>query len=175
MTNTWQAHSLDLQRFADAAGRLSLRTPLAELERVTTVCTAETQPGADHACAWSLSGEIRGVDSRRQVWLRLQAQISLPQQCQRCLEPLTIELMVDRWFRCVADEATALAEDDGCEEDLLVLSTEFDAVELLEDELLMALPLIISHDDCHAPTSPALGDDLPHPFAVLAGLRTPRL
>ena len=173
MTNTWQARSLDLERFADAAGQLSLHTPLAELVRVSSACDAGAVTG--HVCDWSLSGDTRGSDSRRQVWLRLQAGISLPQHCQRCLEPMSIELTVDRWFRCVADEATALAEDDGCEEDLLVLSAEFNALELLEDELLMALPLIISHGDCQPPSSPALGDDLPHPFAALAGLKTPRL
>jgi uncharacterized protein len=87
---------------------------------------------------------------------------------------MDIPIQVDRWFRLVADEATALAEDDDCEEDLLVMSDEFDAQALLEDDLLLAMPLIISHADCQPPASTALIDDLPHPFAALAGLKTPK-
>jgi uncharacterized protein len=35
-------------------------------------------------------------------------------------------LRSDRWFRFVADEATAEAEDEESEEDLLVVSRDFD-------------------------------------------------
>ena len=34
------------------------------------------------------------------------------------------------------------------EEDLLALSREFDLHELIEDELLMALPVVPKHDEC---------------------------
>jgi uncharacterized metal-binding protein YceD (DUF177 family) len=54
------------------------------------------------------------------------------------------------------------------------MSSEFDALNLLEDELLLAMPLIISHSSCQPPPSKALGDDLPHPFAALAGLKLPK-
>jgi uncharacterized protein len=87
---------------------------------------------------------------------------------------LSQTVTIDRWFRLVADEATALAQDDDSEEDLLALSASFDAVGLLEDELLLALPLILQHPDCQPPTSPALVDDLPHPFAALAALKRPQ-
>jgi len=53
-----------------------------------------------------------------------------------------VNLLVDRDFRFVPDEATAMAEDDEAEEDLLVLSGEFDLLALVEDELLMDLPLV---------------------------------
>jgi uncharacterized protein len=106
--------------------------------------------------------------------MHLQATLALPQTCQRCLEAMPVAVQVDRRFRLVADEATALAEDDECEEDLLATSGEFNAFELLEDELLLAMPLIISHADCQPPDSTALIDDLPHPFAALAGLKTPK-
>ena len=87
---------------------------------------------------------------------------------------MAVPLSIDRWFRFVADEATALAEDDTCEEDLLAISSEFDALNLLEDELLLAMPLIVSRGSCQPPPSAALDDDLPHPFAALAGLKLPK-
>ncbi len=55
--------------------------------------------------------------------------------------------MWKRSFRFVADEATAEALDEECDEDLLALSREFDLRELIEDELLMACPW------CHATRS----------------------
>jgi hypothetical protein len=36
------------------------------------------------------------------------------------------------------------------------------------------MPLIVSHGSCQPPSSAALGDDLPHPFAALAGLKLPK-
>ena len=172
MTNEWNARSLDTQRFAELAGALSLRTPLTALGRVLEVSGGAPLQPLEPVCDWSLAGQSRGTATRLQHWIHLQAVLSLPQICQRCLEPMPVTVGVDRWFCFVDDEATALAQDDDCEEDLLVRSAEFDAFELLEDELLLAMPLIISHEDCRPPASPALVDDLPHPFATLAGLKT---
>ena len=77
-------------------------------------------------------------------------------------------------------EATAEAEDDECEEDLLAISREFNLLELIEDELLMAMPPVPMHDIC--PVQPkmtavdadfeALGQEgKPNPFAALAALK----
>lgn len=173
-SNEWNARSLDTQRFTELAGGIRLQTPLTDLSRVLEVCTDTAASPSVPSCDWSLDGQIRGEGARLQHWMHLQATLSLPQTCQRCLEALSVAVQVDRRFRFVADEATALAEDDDCEEDLLVMSGEFNALELLEDELLLAMPLIISHADCQPPTSTALIDDLPHPFAALAGLKMPK-
>ncbi|MNY58062.1 hypothetical protein D3C86_1943550 [compost metagenome] len=99
--------------------------------------------------------------------------------CQRCLTLAPIALDVERSFRFVADEATAEALDDESEEDLLALSKEFDLFELLEDELLMELPVVPLHDICPEAVPLASSDDdfeqanseKPNPFAALAGLR----
>ena len=79
----------------------------------------------------------------------------------------------------MATEDIAMAEDDASEEDLLVMAPQFDLLALLEDELLMALPLVPMHDEC--PVLPAfkagvieapeIVPDRPHPFAALAQLK----
>lgn len=173
-SNEWNARSLDTQRFTELAGGIRLQTPLTDLPRVLEVSSDTAAASTVPLCDWSLDGQIRGEGARLQHWMHLQAALSLPQTCQRCLEAMPVAVQVDRRFRFVADEATALAEDDDCEEDLLAMSGEFNAFELLEDELLLAMPLIISHADCQPPASTALIDDLPHPFAALAGLKTPK-
>ena len=75
-------------------------------------------------------------------------------------------------------EAEAEAQDDDAEEDLLVLEPQFDLLALLEDELLMAFPLVPMHEQCPSPPSFQAGeaelppeDAKPHPFAALAQLK----
>jgi uncharacterized protein len=109
----------------------------------------------------------------------MKVQATFPMECQRCLTPVDVPLAVERSFRFVADEATAEALDDESEEDLLALSREFDLRELIEDELLMALPVVPRHDECPTPCRwpPATttlrrpSAEKPNPFAALAGLR----
>lgn len=114
---------------------------------------------------------------QHQVWLHLTAKAVLPLTCQRCLEEALISFEVDRWFRFEHDENSAAAQDDVCEEDVLAMDQDLDLFELIEDELLMAIPMIPTHDVC--PTDVQLrdnetegfADDVKvHPFAVLSGL-----
>ncbi len=99
-------------------------------------------------------------------------------QCQRCLSPVLTSVRAQQSFRFVADEATAAALDDEAEEDILVISRDFDALALVEDELILSLPLVPLHDMCPEllPTTAVdpefeMAAEKPHPFAVLAGLK----
>jgi uncharacterized protein len=58
----------------------------------------------------------------------------------------------------VTSEAIALAQDPEVEEDLLVFSNEFDLPELIEDELLMSLPLVPRHETCPVDITMAVQD-----------------
>jgi len=91
-----------------------------------------------------------------------------------------VTLEVDRWFRFVIDEATAAAEDEDSEEDVLALEPRPNLRELVEDELLMELPLVPMHETCPQPVVMAAGaidgpaDAEPqrkNPFAELARLK----
>jgi uncharacterized protein len=89
-------------------------------------------------------------------------------------------LAVVRSFRFVADEATAAAQDDEVEEDLLALSHSFDLLELVEDELLMEVPVAPRHEVCPEPVKMSTADagfeeagaERENPFAVLGRLKT---
>jgi len=162
--------SLELQPWAMAGGATAQSTPLATLSRVAQACLAPAQ-GQLPMCEWQLQSQLRHPDTLKQVWLHLKASLSVEQTCQRCLLPMQVDLSVDRHFRFVADEATALAEDDDCEEDLLSPAPELTLQTLLEDELLLAMPLIPRHTTCDKPLPQSPDQDLPHPFAALAGLK----
>ena len=143
---------------------------------------------------WHARGELRTAPGGApQNWLHLEAGATLPQTCQRCLQPVAVPLAFERAYRFVADEAEAEREDVDAEEDLLVINRQFDLLELVEDELLMELPLVARHDECpvdlpmaaqtadFVDESTALGDGAepgkpakPNPFAVLASLKLPR-
>ena len=117
--------------------------------------------------------------SREHPTLVLGAKARVSLVCQRCLAPFEEALEVQRRFYWVANEDTALALDEALEDDLLVSSTAFDGQALVEDELILALPLVPMHESCPVALSPQLGssaqDDLlssrPNPFAVLSGLK----
>lgn len=169
----------------------------ATLERlqdsVADTARQSGQPALAHShdATWKARFELRehATDerhTRQDVWLHLEAQTQVPLVCQRCLSPYLESLGVDRWFRFVKDEATADAEDDSAEEDLLVLDPRFDLAALIEDELLLALPLIPMHGQCPQPlllatdAAEEVGDasggvaDRPNPFAVLQALQKKR-
>jgi uncharacterized protein len=177
----WNPRRLDVRAFAQAAASLQDEEPLSAFPRVQA--EAALDDGATLTpVRWRAQGEMRPAASggTPDVWLHLQADARVPLICQRCLAPVDTPLTVDRWFRFVADEATAEAQDDDCEEDLLALEPKPDLHDVLEDELLMELPLVPMHDTCPEPVSlrTAGAGDAPeaaaprkNPFAELAKLK----
>jgi uncharacterized protein len=157
MSKEFTAHRLDVRRFAEEGAALSGREPVQKHERLM----AETQ-GRGGACAvsWSASGEIRNPGHvHPEIWLHLRAQALLPLTCQRCLAPVEIPLAIDHSFRFVVDEDMAAAQDELAEEDVLALSRSFDLVELVEDELLMEMPLAPMHEVCPEPVKLSVQDE----------------
>lgn len=175
MSRTLQPRRLNLAALAQSGQVLAGQTPLSELPRLA----ADVPPDAPavRPVVWQALAQSRArPGAGDQLWLHLKAGAQLPLTCQRCLGPVVQPLEVDRWFRFVDTEAIAEAEDDESEEDLLVLEPQFDLLALLEDELLMAQPLVPMHQACPQPPRLQAADedvpaDGPHPFAALAQLR----
>jgi uncharacterized protein len=178
MAKDFDPHRLDVRRFAEEGAELTGSTSLAGYARLA----AEAEGGqADRDVSWRARGEMRNPQHvNPQVWVHLDADATLPLVCQRCLTPVDVPLLVTRAFRFVADEATAAAEDDTAEEDLLALSRSFDLVELVEDELLMEVPVAPFHEVCPVPVKMSTADagfeqateSREHPFAALSRLKT---
>ncbi|TFY96514.1 YceD family protein [Ramlibacter rhizophilus] len=176
MPKEFKPQRLDVRAFAEEAAELSGSSTVGQHPRLV----AETQGrDPDQPVTWRARGELRNARHHEpEVWLHLQAETVLALACQRCLEPVATPLSVDRSFRFVADEAAAEAQDDDSEEDLLALSAQFDLIALLEDELLMAVPLVPRHEVCPeplpevaAPAADPQQDGKPNPFAILGKLK----
>jgi uncharacterized protein len=137
--------------------------------------------GVDRPINWAARGELRRDEAgAEQVWLHLTVDASLPLTCQRCLGPVDIAVCVNRSFRFVGSEEAAAAQDEEAEEDVLVLSRDFNLADLIEDEVLMALPVIPRHETCPValklaavdPGFEAEATEKVNPFSVLAKLRS---
>ena len=171
------ARRLDVKSFAEDGATLAGQEPVGGYERLM----AETEGrGAQSPVTWSATGEMRNPGHvQPEIWLHLKADAVLPLSCQRCLGPVDVAVAVERSFRFVPDEEMAAAQDDESEEDVLALSRTFDLAELIEDELLMALPLAPRHDACPVPVKLSAADpdfensSVPpeNPFAALGRLK----
>ena len=180
---SWNPDRLDVRAFAQANANLQADDSIARFERLVAEVHTDDGQAVLGSVSWQAQGEVRAGASggAPAVWLHLQAEASIPLTCQRCLGPVDTPLKVDRWFRFVTDETAAAAEDDDCEEDLLALEPRPRLHDVLEDELLMELPLVPLHETCPVPVVMSASDPLvgpeggeperKNPFAGLAKLK----
>lgn len=169
---------LDVKAFAQAARETAGHDLLSKFARLLEETKGQ---GADLIIDWSARGELRTDEAgAEQVWLHLTVDANLPMICQRCLGPVDIAVRVNQSFRFVGTEEAAAAQDEEAEEDVLVLSRDFNLADLIEDELLMALPVIPCHEECPIvlPLTAvdsgfeAAATEKRNPFAVLAKLHS---
>ncbi|MEO5771950.1 MAG: DUF177 domain-containing protein [Burkholderiaceae bacterium] len=157
---------LDVAALAAAEATLDGHWPLSGFARLPE---AHAQEGN---VDWSLQSTLRRTaGGRAEPWLALTVGARVRLACQRCLQDVDVPLRIEANFRFVADEALAAALDAEAEEDVLALPQRLDLHELVEDELLLALPLVPMHETC---LQPLLADDEParaHPFAALEALK----
>jgi uncharacterized protein len=167
---------LDVLAFCRAGDSLSGAWPLPHMQRLAS--SLQTPPAADAVATWRAQGSLRPVaGGPPEVWLHLHGQATVALQCQRCLCTMSEALTVERQFRFVRHEDEAARLDEELEDDVLVLPARLDLIELLEDELILGLPIVPRHDgvcpdplpvrvDAEVDTAPA-----PHAFAALAALK----
>lgn len=173
---------LDVENFIKDEASLEGEWPASDLARFAASAAPERPADGWPPVRWRLHGQLR--ERRRadpQLWLQVEASGGAWLTCQRCLQPVEEQLDVSRWFQFVGSEDEAASLDAEAEEDVLALTRHLDARELIEDELLLALPLVPRHESCPEPLSAQggeLGEDegvdegrRPNPFAKLAALK----
>ena len=114
---------------------------------------------------------LRGVPQERGCpALRLTVGGALQLVCQRCLGALEYPLQIDVSLLLAATQAEVDAEPllaDGPER--IVAGREMPVLDLVEDEVLLAIPLAPRHERCVGREARAATQD-GSPFAVLRGL-----
>lgn len=118
---------------------------------------SEIWPGSEEELTKE-SPELVGIDWQVATWLdetaaghtdyrlRLKLRTALHLECQRCLEGFLQKMDISAQF--VLLESQQEVEDfpiDNIDEDALLQSDAFDLMELIEDEVLLALPLVPRH------------------------------
>jgi uncharacterized protein len=111
-------------------------------------------PDRDTLFTWQAEGSTQpelqddGTEAA-QPYLRLAVHGAAWLECQRCLAPYEQAFDIEAAYRIVATEAQAEEFPlDEEELDVIVGSRQFDLTGLIEEELLLSLPLVPKHDAC---------------------------
>lgn len=142
----------------------------ADVPRVLEVALAVVDPGL--SC--TLLGQYkRRSDGGEDFRLSLSVTGRLTVQCVRCLQPVDADVSVDQQYLVVVDEKQAEQLDFASSDvDVIAGSETFALRDLIEDEILLAIPTEASHTDCSVVASPAQAPlEKPNPFAVLVKLK----
>ena len=153
---------IDGLEFARAAARLQGAWPVAEFLRLHDVL---------RSTAGTLRYELRGVpeEQGRRV-LRLKVNGALQLTCQRCLGALEFPMQLEVSLRLAATQEEMDAEPldaDGPES--ILAGKEMRVQALVEDEVLLAIPIAARHEACAADAS-GKESRKQTPFAGLRGL-----
>lgn len=127
-------------------GSLSAVLPLAKLERLVA---SLGDPGLTQASQVLVDLEF-GHDDEGRRRLQGSLQTSVKQLCQRCLQPMQQELdcNLDVLIMDSEQELHELPDAVAAATDIIVDEAgELDVLALIEDELLLSLPVVPMHED----------------------------
>lgn len=120
------------------------------------------------------------IDEQKLVVLKGNAACTVQVACERCQQPLELELSCQFAFTPIRGDNTALDHIPECY-DVIVKDEhgEVNLRQMVEDELILTLPMYPVHDEqfCSAPEKPASfgkvvdEDEKPNPFAILQELK----
>jgi uncharacterized protein len=168
MSPPW-SQPLDVDRLSRGEAEIDFEVPLAELPRLKSRI-----PG--------VGGSVRGTARFGQqagfavVELSLAGTATL--QCQRCMQVMELGIESTTHLALILAEADAAEVPDELEP-VLAREGRISAGELVEEELLLALPIVPLHEklaECAVPpAAPLVADEAPEhvtqrPFAGLAEL-----
>jgi len=154
---------IDGLEFARSGGVLDRRVALVELPRLADVLT--TPEGF-------LSVRLEGWrDDQGKSWLQLDVAGEPVLCCQRCLGGVKFPLSIHGSLQLIApgeDWPDDDLEDDSA--DAIAAEGELNVLSLIEDEVLLALPIAPRHEHCESPLANA-SEHGSSPFSALSALK----
>jgi len=166
--------TIDPIQLAERGSQLSGNLPVRQMPRLKQVCFDDSGGVFVDLCFERGEGES--------VFLmhgRLQANVRVV--CQRCLEPMPLTLEVSPWLMLARPDARDSALADAA--DVLVVDKPLLLSALVEDELLLAWPMVPTHELNQCPAKvyiaePVAQKDLSdvkqqkkNPFSVLSKIK----
>jgi uncharacterized protein len=145
-------------RLAEKHAKIKGTLPLAVMPRLKDLL-------ADTA------GEISVImdfdrDESQTVFIHLNANTDLILKCQRCMENFSYPILVDVFLTPIMDEAKASGIQNY---EPLVMKSELIAIQdIVEDEILLNLPIIAKHtqDICPVVLSVSRDSEVDNPFKI---------
>ena len=164
--------NIDPIRLADQGTHLSGTIPLKRMKRLLTLCQSEEGEAR-------VDLEFRRDPVRNVRNLSGTIRVEIETTCERCLEPMTLSLEASVDLILAGSESTGV---DNSEDVLVVKDKPIALNELVENELILAMPMIPMHQLDQCPAADLIGDTSPErdkkpdsdktsPFAELAKLK----
>jgi len=156
--------------FGRSSSLVESRLPLARMVRLAA-SLIDPSGEAQVRCTGMLDDHGRPA-------MRLEVRARLPVRCDRCSGALEQVVESDRVFHFVRseEELNAIPVDPLEPSEPLVGGDRFELAPVVEDELILSLPISPRHESCTAPSELPAGEDREerqHPFAALGRLRRP--
>lgn len=162
--------SLDAWRMVNARRVFEGRLPLSALSRL-----AEYLVDTDGDCGFRVEF---GRDEFGVAFVEIRAEAGLPLTCQRTLERFELAVSVEQRMGLIRDERDEASLPPGYEPVLLNDDARLNPAELIEDELILAIPVVPVKPGTEAveaqwaAAADDIDDERPNPFAALSALKS---
>lgn len=160
---------IDSLKFAAEEDCITGKLALTQLTRLSEVL-ANQEGWLD--CKLAGDRFEREGETRLGLHLRVSGRLSL--HCQRCLAEVGFDCVIDSRLLLIPPGAEWPEEELETDDyDAIPASRELSVLSLVEDEVLLTLPIVPRHADCLPPVGMEAAEEKsePSPFAVLAGLK----
>lgn len=140
---------------------------ISEMQRLSDLLV-ETSGSASIALLFYQEGDVKTISGK--------VKTTLVVECQRCLKPL--QLAIDKSFRLGVVSSDMQAKQLPKHYDPLLVTDETTRLnELIEDELILSVPDIPVHDECHYQQQFGQQETVEeeretNPFAILANIKS---
>lgn len=170
MSKTMLPRNIDPIKFAQEQQALEGKLPLDKMARLVPMCHPGVQLG--EAEVWIQGNrDIQGLP-----YLKGTVKATIPLTCQRCLERVDYSISTEFQLSPVHSEDQADSLPSSYEALILNENNEVSLCDLVEDELLLALPIVPKHKESECKKHMAKKDEMKiakkknHPFEKLREL-----
>lgn len=178
MTN--QNLLIDNMAFAARSERLQAKLPLSDFPRLHELIASQQIKATTNTKAVDAAAQAGGIEFTLegeknvlgQCFLHLTLNASLITSCQRCLSEMPLTLALNFHYLVSSVDVNALEDAEaeiGDDFDIQEVSQAMDVKLLIEDEVILALPIAPVHEGNCTPVAMQSGEK-PNPFAALKGL-----